>query len=588
MTVVAKIGTSSITDDHGNIDPAAVAKFCHEVAQLRRNGTRVVVVTSGAISAGLPVVGLHGPQRPRDAVTLQAVSAIGQSRLMQVYNEAFGELGIVSGQVLLAPLDFGIRSQYLHARGTLERLLELDVVPVVNENDAIADDEIRFGDNDRLAALVAHLVGAHVLVLLTDTAGVLTADPRFDETASLIEEIVEIDQQLEAVAGRSGSDRGSGGMASKLAAAKIASWSGVTAVIADAGRDGVLEAAAAGEAGVGTVVRPATQRMSARKLWIAFAVAPSGTIEIDDGARACAGRASAVAAGGRGDRRARLVRGRRCRRDRRPRRRGVRQGYGPGRLDRARRSTRSPQRRPPRRRRPLRRPPRRPRGRCPSWWRSRRRPRERAPRPARWRWPPPASVSSPSCERISSSRVLASMFSACCSTSIILDSTVAPSSSACPLRLGVAPLDLVADLVERRHVLADGLLQAAHRLVHLLLHLGLIELAQQLLALGQLLLEGHRVLADRGLGLVGGLGGLELELLEILDLTLDGDEPVGEGLGGVGVFGGLGRIARLLGLVGHQHGLAGVGVELLVLLHRPVEPHLGLLLVGDDRWPPAP
>ena len=286
MTVVAKIGTSSITDDHGNIDPAAVAKFCHEVAQLRRNGTRVVVVTSGAISAGLPVVGLHGPQRPRDAVTLQAVSAIGQSRLMQVYNDAFGELGIVSGQVLLAPLDFGIRSQYLHARGTLERLLELDVVPVVNENDAIADDEIRFGDNDRLAALVAHLVGAHVLVLLTDTPGVLTADPRFDETASLIEEIVEIDQQLEAVAGRSSSDRGSGGMAAKLAAAKIASWSGVTAVIADAGRDGVLAAAAAGEVGVGTVVRPRDLRISARKLWIAFAVAPGGTIEIDEGARA--------------------------------------------------------------------------------------------------------------------------------------------------------------------------------------------------------------------------------------------------------------------------------------------------------------
>ena len=286
MTVVAKIGTSSITDERGNIDPAAVVKFCHEVARLRRNGTRVVVVTSGAISAGLPVVDLHGPQRPRDAVTLQAVSAIGQSRLMQVYNEAFGELGIVSGQVLLAPLDFGIRSQYLHARGTLERLLVLDVVPVVNDNDAVADDEIRFGDNDRLAALVAHLVGAHVRVLLTDTPGVLTADPRFDETASLIEEIVEIDHELEAVAGRCSSDRGSGGMAAKLAAAKIASWSGVTAVIPDAGREGVLASAVAGEPGVGTVVRPRDARMSARKLWIAFAVAPSGTIEIDAGARA--------------------------------------------------------------------------------------------------------------------------------------------------------------------------------------------------------------------------------------------------------------------------------------------------------------
>ncbi len=285
QTVVAKIGTTSITDEQGSIAPDAVAKFCGEVAQLRAAGARVVVVTSGAISAGLPLVGLHGPERPRDAVTLQAVSAIGQSRLMQVYNEAFAELGIVSGQVLLAPLDFGIRSQYLHARGTLERLLDLGVVPVVNENDAIADDEIRFGDNDRLAALVAHLVGAQTLILLTDTPGVFTADPRFDDSASLIEEIVEIDHQVEAVAGHSRSDRGSGGMAAKLAAAKIASWSGVTAVIADAGRDAVLVAAVAGEPGVGTVVRPRDLRLSARKLWIAFAVESRGAIEIDAGAR---------------------------------------------------------------------------------------------------------------------------------------------------------------------------------------------------------------------------------------------------------------------------------------------------------------
>lgn len=298
MTVVAKIGTSSITDERGNIDPAAVVKFCREVAQLRRNGTRVVVVTSGAISAGLPVVDLHGPQRPRDAVTLQAVSAIGQSRLMQVYNEAFGELGIVSGQVLLAPLDFGIRSQYLHARGTLERLLELDVVPVVNENDAVADDEIRFGDNDRLAALVAHLVGAHVLVLLTDTPGVLTADPRFDETASLIEEIVEIDHQHEAVAGGAGSLRGSGGMASKLTAAKVAAWSGVSTVIAHAHRDGVVADAVNGVAGVGTVVRAREARLPARKLWIAFAVVARGHLVVDAGARrALEGGSSLLSAG---------------------------------------------------------------------------------------------------------------------------------------------------------------------------------------------------------------------------------------------------------------------------------------------------
>ena len=187
--------------------------------------------------------------------------------------------------MLLAPLDFMVRQQYLHARATLGRLLDLGVVPVVNENDAIADDEIRFGDNDRLAALVAHLVAADLLVLLTDAPGLFTADPRLDSSASLIEEILEVDHSLEAMAGGTGTTRGSGGMASKLAAAKIAAWSGVQAVIAQASREGVLEAVVAGESGVGTVVRPKSKRLPARKLWIAFAVGASGTILVDDGAR---------------------------------------------------------------------------------------------------------------------------------------------------------------------------------------------------------------------------------------------------------------------------------------------------------------
>ena len=244
----------------------------------------MVVVTSGAIAAGLPALGLSGT-RPADLAALQAISAVGQSRLMRVYDDALARHGLVGGQVLLAPLDFVHRSQYLHARGTLTRLLDLGVVPVVNENDAVADDEIRFGDNDRLAALVAHLVNADVLVMLTDTPGVLTADPRLDEEASLIEEIVEVDHELERVAGTSGTDRGSGGMASKLAAAKMAAWSGVRTVIAAADKPGVLLAAVDGEAGAGTVVRPHDRKLSARKLWIGFAVASSGTVVVDDGAR---------------------------------------------------------------------------------------------------------------------------------------------------------------------------------------------------------------------------------------------------------------------------------------------------------------
>jgi glutamate 5-kinase len=285
MIVVAKIGTSSITDHHGDIDEDAIAKFCAEVASVRAAGHQVVVVTSGAIAAGLPALGLGGARRPGDVQTLQAVSAVGQIRLMRVYDQTFGALGLVSGQVLLAPLDFGVRQQYLHARATIRRLLELGVVPVINENDAIAVDEVRFGDNDRLAALVAHLVGAETLVLLTDTAGLLTADPRLDPSASLIEDILVVDAELERLAGGAGTVRGSGGMASKIAAAKMAAWAGVRAVIAAASRDGVLAAAVAGTAGVGTVVQPRGRSLPARKLWIAFAVPASGRVVVDDGAR---------------------------------------------------------------------------------------------------------------------------------------------------------------------------------------------------------------------------------------------------------------------------------------------------------------
>ena len=298
-TVVAKIGTSSLTDDEGLLRTEAVSGLCAQVAQLRASGHQVVVVTSGAIGAGLPLLGFTGADRPRDAPTLQAVSAVGQGRLMAAYEAALAPHDLVAGQVLLAPLDFMVRSQYLQARRTLERLLTLGAVPVVNENDAIADDEIRFGDNDRLAALVAHLVDAELLVLLTDTAGLLTADPRVDADASLIEEIVEVDQAIEAVAGGPGSQRGSGGMASKLAAAKLAAWTGVRTVIADAARPGVLADAVADVPGVGTVVRPHERRLPARKLWIAFAVASKGRILVDEGAaRAVAsGTASLLAAG---------------------------------------------------------------------------------------------------------------------------------------------------------------------------------------------------------------------------------------------------------------------------------------------------
>jgi glutamate 5-kinase len=281
-TVVVKVGTSSITDERGRIVDEAISKLCQEVGDLRAAGEQVVVVTSGAIAAGLQVLGLD--PRPSDPAVLQAVAAVGQSRLMGHYERGLGSVGLTGGQVLLAPLDFVHRAQYLHARQTLSVLLSLGIVPVVNENDAVADDEIRFGDNDRLAALVAHLVRAELLVLLTDAAGLFTADPHRYEAASLVEEVSEVDEVL-VLAGGTGSERGSGGMASKLAAAKIAAWSGVRVVIASAERPRVLADALAGTPGVGTVIKPRQARLPARKLWIAFALAPAGRVVVDAGAK---------------------------------------------------------------------------------------------------------------------------------------------------------------------------------------------------------------------------------------------------------------------------------------------------------------
>lgn len=281
-TVVVKIGTSSITADSGELDDDALRKLCAELVAARDAGYAVVLVCSGAIAAGLPALGLA--RRPTDIGTLQAIAAIGQPRLMERLGAILAEHSVVAGQVLLTPYDFVHRTQYLHARETLTRLRDLGVIPVVNENDTVADDEIRYGDNDRIAALVANLVGAETLVLLTDTAGLFTADPRLDADASLIEEIAAVDEALEAVAGGTGSARGSGGMASKLAAARIASWSGVRAVIAAADQPGVLLDALAGRP-VGTVVQPHAERLPSRKLWIAFAIGAAGRVVVDDGAR---------------------------------------------------------------------------------------------------------------------------------------------------------------------------------------------------------------------------------------------------------------------------------------------------------------
>ncbi len=282
MRIVAKIGTSSITDERGHIDRGAMARVVHEIAALRGDGHEVLLVSSGAVAAGVAALGFDA--RPSDMLTLQAVSAVGQSRIMRVYNDDLASYDLVGAQVLVDPHDFVNRTQYLHARQTLLRLLELGCVPIINENDAIANDELRYGDNDRIAALVAHSVGADLLVLLTDLDGLYTADPRHDPTATLIASVEADDPLLSIRASARGSGRGSGGMASKLSAARIASWSGVRTVIARASRDDVLVDAVAG-ASVGTTFAPHERRLSARRLWIAFASEVGGRVTVDDGAR---------------------------------------------------------------------------------------------------------------------------------------------------------------------------------------------------------------------------------------------------------------------------------------------------------------
>ncbi|MEI2706965.1 MAG: glutamate 5-kinase [Ilumatobacteraceae bacterium] len=281
MRIVVKVGTSSLTDAVGVINHDAIARVCAQLAELRRLGHQVLLVTSGAVSAGVAALGMAS--RPTDVPTLQAIAAAGQSRLMEVYNRVFAEHGIVAAQVLLMPHDFVDRRQYLHARGALLRLLELGCVPVINENDAIASHEVRFGDNDRIAALLSHNVAADLLVLLTDTEGLYTADPRHDRSATLVSEVPADDPLLAVNATKGGTTRGSGGMSSKLSAARMASWSGVTSVIAAAARDDVLLDIAAGAA-VGTTFRPRKRRLGARKLWIGFAAHIDGALVVDEGA----------------------------------------------------------------------------------------------------------------------------------------------------------------------------------------------------------------------------------------------------------------------------------------------------------------
>lgn len=278
--MVVKLGTSALTGPSGEPDVKRLRRIAGQVATLHANGVAIVIVSSGAIAAGMAPLGFRS--RPSDMPSLQAAAAVGQRRLMDLYARVLEPKGMPVAQILLTQYDIVQRRQYVNARNTIERLLELGAIVVVNENDTVAVEEIRYGDNDRLAALVANLVQADLLVILSDVEGVFTSDPR-KSGARLIPTIEDVSKEIIAGVGRRKSRLGSGGMTSKLEAAQIATLSGIGVLIASADRDNVLVDIAEGSQ-IGTYFPPRRSRIQARKLWILWAPSARGRIVVDDGA----------------------------------------------------------------------------------------------------------------------------------------------------------------------------------------------------------------------------------------------------------------------------------------------------------------
>lgn len=279
--IVIKIGSRVLTGAEDGLDGKFLDILAKEVAQLRASGRQVILVSSGAIAAGVGALGL--PERPRSIPQKQAVAAVGQSKLMQAYEEAFSGHGLKVAQVLLTGDDLSHRRRFLNARATLDALLAYDVVPVINENDTVVVAEIKFGDNDNLSALVTCLVEAHLLLILTDIDGLYDADPRSNPDARLIPLVTSISRSLERAAGGSGSKVGTGGMATKVAAAKRVGRFGVPTLLVN-GRDlRNLPGALAGEE-IGTLFLPSGENLNRRKHWIAYTLRPSGRIMVDTGA----------------------------------------------------------------------------------------------------------------------------------------------------------------------------------------------------------------------------------------------------------------------------------------------------------------
>ena len=279
--LIVKVGSSLVTNDGRGLDHVAIAKWAAQIAQLRLLGKEVVLVSSGAIAEGMQRLGFE--RRPTGIHELQACAAVGQMGLVQIYETSFAAHGLRTAQVLLTHADLADRERYLNARSTLFTLLRFGVVPIINENDTVVTDEIKFGDNDTLGALVANLIDADALVILTDQKGLYSADPRSNPDARFISEAHAGDPMLEAMAGGAGSAIGRGGMLTKILAAKRAATSGAHTVIAWGREDAVLTRLAAGEA-IGTRLTAHTAQLTARKQWMADHLQTAGRVVLDAGA----------------------------------------------------------------------------------------------------------------------------------------------------------------------------------------------------------------------------------------------------------------------------------------------------------------
>ena len=279
--IVIKIGSQILTGEDGDLNRTWMATLAAEVSALRREGREVIIVSSGAVAAGRALLGINN--RPRTIPQKQAAAAIGQPRLMREYGEAFLAFGCNVAQILLTREDLADRQRFLNARTALETLLELGIVPIINENDTVAVEEIKFGDNDNLSALVTNLVDAGLLVIMTDIDGLYDANPRNNPTAKLIPLVKTVTKEMERAAGGSSSTVGTGGMATKLAAAKKAKRSGAATLIVDGTDPQIISRFFNGEEH-GTLFLPEARSLTSRKHWIAFTIRPQGRVYVDAGA----------------------------------------------------------------------------------------------------------------------------------------------------------------------------------------------------------------------------------------------------------------------------------------------------------------